>query len=498
MKLEKYLLSFTIFTCGAIVMIFELVGSRVLGPYFGASLYVWTNLIGIILGSLCLGYYWGGKLADKTASLKSLSFIIFLAAIAIGLTVICKDLILLGFQMSINDVRLAAALAALILFAPASILLGMVSPYAVKLQMKELEKSGSTVGNLYAFSTAGSIIGTFLSGYYLIPYFGTNKLLIILSTALALISFLLNAKKFFIYKISIFLTLAISWYAVLLIYENGQASNFVDTDTAYNRVWIFDQKDPKSGRTKRIMDINTEVHSAMFLDSKELANEYTKYYHLGKHFDPDFQKTLMLGGAAYSFPKDFLRRYPEASIDVVEIDPKLTELAKKYFQLKDDPRLKIYHEDARVFLNRNKGKYDLIFGDAFGSSLSLPFQLTSREAIQKSYDALDKDGALILNLISAIEGEKGKFLRMQYAGYKEIFPQVYLFPTQNPEDAYEPQNIILVALKSETAPSFNSKDPELNAFLAKHWKKEISQDQKVFTDNHAPVEHYIRQALADR
>src|SRR5665648_670250 len=173
MKISKYLLEIVVFVCGAVVMIFELVGSRVLGPYFGTSIFVWTSLIGIILGSLSIGYYLGGKIADKKSSFKSLSLIIFLAAISIGLTVLIKDFWLFVLQNSFTDIRTSSVLASLGLFLPASVFLGMVSPYAVKLKIKNLDTSASTVGNLYAISTTGSIFGTFLAGFYLIPHFGT-------------------------------------------------------------------------------------------------------------------------------------------------------------------------------------------------------------------------------------------------------------------------------------------------------------------------------------
>src|SRR3989338_3749455 len=158
MKIYKYILEIAIFICGAVVMIFELVGSRVLGPYFGTSIFVWTSLIGIILGGLSLGYYFGGKIADKKPSLNILSLIIFLSAIFIGLTNFIKNFLLIFLQNNISDIRVSSVIASLILFLPASFLLGMVSPYAAKLKLDSLNTSGSIIGNLYAISTAGSIV----------------------------------------------------------------------------------------------------------------------------------------------------------------------------------------------------------------------------------------------------------------------------------------------------------------------------------------------------
>ena len=495
MKISKYLLEIVVFVCGAVVMMFELVGSRVLGPYFGTSLFVWTSLIGIILGSLSLGYYLGGKIADKKSSFKSLSLIIFLAAISIGLMVSIKDFWLIVLQNSFTDIRTSSVLASLTLFLPASVFLGMVSPYAVKLKLNNLNTSAQTVGNLYAISTTGSIFGTFLAGFYLIPHFGTNKLLIILSITLIIISLALSAKKDTGIKLSVFAIVVIGWFVISGLNYTFPKSGFIDVDTAYNRIWIYDRIDFRTNKIVKMMGINNENHSSMFLDNDELVNEYTKYYHLAKHFNPNFKKTLMLGGAGYSYPKDFLHKYPEATIDVVEIDPKVTELAKKYFRLEENPRLTIYHEDGRVFLNKTQGKYDVIFGDAFNSLHSLPYQLTTKEAVQKKYNILNDDGIVILNIISAIEGEKGKFLRAEYATYKSLFPQVYLFPVRGSSNGNIVQNIILVALKSEKDQTFNDSDPKLNEYLQHLWKKTVDADIPILTDDFAPVDYYINETI---
>lgn len=495
MKISKYLLEIVVFVCGAVVMIFELVGSRVLGPYFGTSIFVWTSLIGIILGSLSIGYYLGGKTADKKSTFKGLSLIIFLAAASISLTVLMKGFWLFTLQKSFTDIRTSSVLASLGLFSPASVFLGMVSPYAVKLKITNLNTSASTVGNLYAVSTTGSIFGTFLSGFYLIPHFGTNNLLIILSVTLLIISLTLSAKKDAVIKLSVFAIFVIGWLAISGFNYMPPKSGFIDVDTAYNRIWIYNRIDYRTNKIVKMMTINNENQSSMFLDSDELVNEYTKYYHLAKHFNPNFKKTLMLGGAGYSYPKDFLNKYPEATIDVVEIDPKVTELAKKYFRLEENPRLTIYHEDGRVFLNKTQKKYDVIFGDAFNSNYSLPYQLTTKEAVQKKYNILNDDGIVILNIIAAIEGEKGEFLRAEYATYKSLFPQVYLFPVAYSGSSKMVQNIILVALKSEKEQTFDDSDPKLNEYLQHLWKKMVDADVPILTDNFAPVDYYMNKAI---
>lgn len=497
--LKKYTLEIVVFSTGAVVMIFELVGSRILGPYFGTSIFVWTSIIGIIMGSLSLGYYYGGKIADRNPNYKNLSLIIFLSAVLIGLTAVIKDYWLISLGDTIVNSRVASVVASIILFLPASLCLGMVSPYAVRLRMINLESSGKTVGNLYAISTAGSIFGTFLSGFYLIPSFGTNVLMIILVVVLIVTSLITYQAEFKIMKLIFILIILFSFYIsgkiVSAMFKETGMINLIDVDTAYNRIWIYDHLQNGSGKMVKVMGINNENHSSMFLDSGELVNEYTKYYHLAKHFNPNFKKTLMLGGAGYSFPKNFLAKYKDATMDVVEIDPKITQLAQKYFKLPSDPRLTIFHEDGRVYLNKTDQKYDVIFGDAFSSRYSLPYQLTTREAVLKKYNILNDDGIVILNIISSIDGDNSKFLRAEYATYQSIFPQVYLFPVREIEDGFEVQNIILVALKSEKEPSFFNDDPNLDEYLKHLWKKGIKSDMPILTDDYAPVDSYISSAI---
>ncbi|MDD3498202.1 MAG: fused MFS/spermidine synthase [Candidatus Moranbacteria bacterium] len=491
MKIQKYVLEMTVFLCGAIVMIFELVGSRMLGPYFGTSIFVWTSLIGIILGGLSLGYHLGGKIADKRATLKGLSRIIFLSAVLIGITLLIKNPLIVELQTVFFSGKTGLILSSLLLFLPVSISLGIVSPYAAKIKLKSLDNSGLTVGNLYAISTTGSIAGTFLSGFYLIPKFGTDKLLVILTVALTLNSFILSGKDILKEKLLALLLVLAGLFAVGGFGSlSEKESGLIDVDTNYNRVWIYDYRDPKSGRMVRTMLINKGDQSSMFLDGDDLANEYTKYYNLADHFNPFFKKTLMIGGAGYSYPKDFLSKYSDATIDVVEIDPQVTDLAKKYFKLKEDPRLKIYHEDGRLFMNDTQEKYDVIFGDAFGSGNSVPYQLTTKEAIQKKYEVLNPEGVVIVNIVASLEGEKGKFLRAEYATFKSVFPQVYLFPVNDPKNKNLVQNIMLVALKSEKKYDFNSENPELDVFLKNLWEGEIADDIPILTDDYAPVEYY--------
>lgn len=492
-NLRRYNLEGIVFLCGAVVMVFELVGSRVMAPYLGTSIFVWTSLIGVILGSLSLGYYLGGKLADKNPSLEIFSYIILSSGIFIAFVVLIKDFALFYFQ-NIPSIELASLVSSLIIFFPASFALGMVSPYVVKLKLSDMAKSGSTVGNLYAISTVGSIFGTFFAGFFLIPLLGSAKILISLSISLALASLLISKKNI---KIKILLALALIAVFISAVYFDNSNRNqgIIDIETKYNRLLIFSALHNETGRKIRVLSTdNYAWQSAIFLEGEDdLVFGYTKFYRLAGHFAPGLKKSLAIGGAGYTYPRDYLKKYPSAEMDVVEIDEKMTEAAKKYFRLEESPRLNIYHEDGRTFLNKTDNNYDVIFGDAF-QSLTIPYQLTTKEAVSKIYGALNDDGVVMVNIISSIEGKKGKFLRAEYRTFKSVFPQVYLFPvtSDNPEKR---QNIILVALKSENIPEFKSDNGELDGYLKRIWKGKITEDLPVLTDDFAPVDYYIRELL---
>jgi len=505
------LLEIAVFISGAMVMAFELVGSRMLAPFLGTSMYVWTAVIGIILGAMSLGYWYGGKLADKNHSFAQFAVLIFAGAVTILITLLIKDILLAFLQQTIPSLKINSILASLILFAPTSFILGMVSPYAVKLKMADLSKSGRTVGNLYALSTFGSITGTFFTGFYLIPYLGTAKTTLLICIILTLLAITLAYKSLKFIQATKIITLVI--LASLLITNTGSSYFYkpfgliADVDTEYNRVWIKSDIAKPANRPIRMMMFDPfGIQSAMLEDAPaELALQYAKYFRLGDHFVPDLKKSLIIGGAAYSFPKDFLANHDSAgpnpaTLDVIEIDPGLTALARQYFNLKDDPRLTIYHEDGRVFLNTTSNKYDTIYIDAF-NSLFVPFQLATKEAVQKMYDLLTPNGAVLVNIVSSFEGESSDFFRAELATYKSIFPQVLIFDVKNPTDKSSVTSISLIALKSPNAPTLTSNDYATDVLLQTLYTKQIPQDLPVLTDDLAPVDMYLEkvvQAVAEK
>jgi len=490
---KKSILEITVFACGALVMIFEIIGSRILSPFIGTSTYIWTSLIGVILASLSIGYWAGGYLADKRPDVRILASVIFGAGGLIAVTILIKDVILSMIASAGIGIELKALAAALLLFAPASVCLGFVTPFAVRLKSTTVEKAGSTVGRLYALSTIGSIAGTFAAGFFLIPFVGSVRTLYFIAASLFLLSVLLV--PFAVSKTNI---------AAIVFFVMGVASNEVssyilrqnsglyDIDTEYSRIQIFETKDPATGKPIRALATDPYfVQSAAFLDSDDLVLEYSRYYHLIRHFKPDFANTLIIGGAGYSFPKEYLRTYPTARIDVVEIDPQMTQIARDHFRMKDDPRMHIFHEDGRMYINRvESNKYDAILMDAFGSLFTVPTHLTTVEAVTQFHRILADDGVIIFNLGAAITGDASKFLNAELRTYKQVFPQVHLFKVNPDYPDTRLQNLIIVASKSTRPPNSTNDAPTIAALLSHRYSHEIKPDDPTLTDDLAPVEYY--------
>jgi spermidine synthase len=491
-KINK--LELIVFICGASVMILELLGARIIAPYLGTSIYIWASLIGVILGALSLGYWLGGKLADLKPKPTYLAGIILASAVFVGTLPLLKDSIL---ELSaLMNIKLGGIFAAFFLFAIPSILLGMVSPYALKLKIKNIQTSGKTAGTLYALSTLGSIFGTFLAGFWLIPHFKLENILFGISLALILTSILVYSLKRVIILTAFFL---VAFSGLVFFSESLNAKYLVEKDSAYNHIRIKDSE--KDQRPTRLLLLDISWHSGMYLDKPdELVFDYTKYYRLGDIFNPEIKKALMIGGGGYSVPKDFLLRHEDGQIDVVEIDPEITKLAIQYFRLDlSDKRLNIFHEDGRTFLNRNQKKYDVIYNDAFGSIYAIPYQLTTKEAIQEMNNALSDNGVLITNVISALSGEKSEFFKAEYNTLKIVFPNVLVFPVET-ENQKTVQNIMIVALKN--------KDLDLSAILNNISGTEfktyfnslenhiiIPPETPILTDSFAPVEYLIGKVL---
>lgn len=510
------MLELTVFLSGALVMVLEMVGARVLAPHVGTSAIVWTSLIGVVLACLALGAWAGGRLADKKLSRACLGRILAGAGAGCGLTAFCHAAVGAGVTSAIGNLYLAAVASATGIFAVPAFFFGMIAPYVIRLRISRVDTSGATVGRLYALSTAGSILGTFLGGFVLISFLSSTTILWGTAICMLLLS-LCNAPGRPLPRLLLLALCALlAWQNMLYrqwLAHNGQG---VMLESAYNTIRIAEGLDPsQGGRRVRLMSTDPGYsQSGMYLDAPdELYFEYTRFYALGPYFVPGAQNVLMLGGGGYSVPKWLLAGRPgrgapggrDMRLTVVELDPAMTAVARRWFGLRQDSRLTVLHEDARAFLNRQNGRYDLVFVDVFNSHYSVPFQMATLEAAQALRRAVAPGGALMMNVISAVEGEDGRLFRGIYKALASAFPDVRVFCVGRPDRPAEVQNLMLAAFaekRPETgrdlAPAGENAPPvppELAAMLRARHLRPVADDIAPLTDDLAPVERYALMLL---
>lgn len=481
--MKKYKLEITTFIAGATGMIVELVASRILSPYLGSSNLIWTCIIGMMLAFMSIGYFIGGKISDKYPKMNLLSLFILDASIFISIIPLIEVYAIEPLSKKNISLPIIAIICSTITFGIPSLLLATASPFAVKLKEKDEKQIGQVSGKMSAISTIGSIFGTFLAGFILIPKLGVKNIILMIVVILNILSFILQEEKNIKYIIKSIIILLILVAVVLLgkkLFYQKYQDMILDTDSEYSRIWIRKLVND-SGKEYNTLEVDLGLES-IASNEKKLTSEYLKYYDLFDYYQENTDNVLLIGGAAYTYPSYYLENFKEKKIDVVEIDPKMTELAQKYFNLDiNNSNLTIYHEDGRRFLNTSNNKYDCILVDAF-KGLNVPFQLTTVEALENEKRLLNDDGIIISNIFSALEGENSKFLRNEYTTYKKIFDNVKVFKVDlGSDDNTEMQNYILVAFNGKQIE--NPEKFEKYAKLLSTEMTEIDISGEVLTDD---------------
>jgi len=416
-----------VFVASFCTLVIELVAGRIMAPYVGVSLYTWTSIIGVVLAGISIGAYLGGLLADRFPKASTLGWLLFLSGM--GAFSISPLINLIGtaqFQTSL--MTRIVILTTAIFFVP-SCLLGMISPVVVKLTLDNLNKTGNIVGKIYAFSTLGSIIGTFATGFYLIQLMGTRHLLFTVGVILVISALLFGGVFMKTKKGGLLLLAIIPLIWVSYSYGgrppiDGQTYFFKESDYFTIKV---KKHQTRSGEGEPIeaLVLDHLVHSLNDVDDPTyLDYEYIRIYEevvrwrLGNSGQPF--RTLFIGGGGYTFPRFLEAKYQNAGIDVVEIDPEVTRVARDFLGVSRDTKIRSYNEDGRWFVMncKDKGGYDFIFGDAF-NDISIPYHLTTVEFTRMCADLLKPEGVLMTNIIDSFE--KGLFMPAYIRTLEEVF-----------------------------------------------------------------------------
>jgi predicted membrane-bound spermidine synthase len=426
------------FITGAIVMSFEMLGSRYLNPYFGSGIYTWAALISTVLLALTVGYFAGGALADRTASLAVLASTVIIASSYLVALPGFAQAILEQVLAGIDDIRSGSIVAALaLMFLPVSVL-GMYAPFAIRLLLRSAQSSGRVSGAVYGVSTAGSIVGTLGTTFFLIPYIGSRAItfslgLIGLIAGLILLGLAHLGRRSpgAAALLPIFL---LAWgaspcpaqglideaiRAAMLARPDGRIAH---VETAYNDVFVT-KRQRQLVMSFQIKGWDYTESVIDLADPDDLPLRYAQVMTIAIIYPQSRQKVLMLGLGGGSIATYLARFLPEASITAVEVDPGVIAAAKTYFGLRESDRMRFQASDGRVFLNRNRETYDLVLVDAYRGGY-VPFHLLTREFYSLVKDRLAPAGAAAFNVHDGT-----KLYASTLKTLSQVFPALDLYPT---------------------------------------------------------------------
>ncbi len=498
-KLVAFILLLS-FLEGAAVMTVELAGAKMLAPVFGTSLYVWAATLGITLFALTVGYYSGGYISAKSSSPKSIYLVLLLAGIfTMQMPLTSKFIFKATFDM---DVRIGASMSLLAFMMPPLIFMGMTSPLIIRFFTQHAEMAGKSAGTVYAISTLGGILSTFLSGFYLLPELGIKYTVLISGLTLiipSIIGLIYNKQ----YNDLLLLTfiMPVGYY----IFQS-------DTSSEYK---ILYQKEGVLGQIKivehpyvtgkndtvtvRAMLVNNTAQTISILDKhKEDLWDYAYYFPAAASILPKGSKALLCGLGGGTIVRQFQKL--EFDIEVVEIDQRIKETAIHYFDV--DSTIPIHVDDARHFIKNTFNKYDLVTYDMFLSETP-PAHLFTIECFQEVKNILNDKGMIMMNFYGFISGERGKASLSVYNKLIASGFQVNLLVT--PADNEFERNLIFLASldkKDFSTINYSEEDKEPIKDLTQHFliPGEINfSDSPILTDNKPQLEHiYLPAAVAWR
>jgi spermidine synthase len=441
----------TVFISSLCIMVVELVAGRLIARHVGSSLYTWTSVIGIVLAGIAAGNYIGGRLADRYRPREALASLFLLASAACLLIPLFNERI--GSAQFLRSQEWAAriALHVLFVFFLPSAMMGTISPVAAKMALEMSRQTGRTVGSIYSWGAVGSIVGTFLTGYFLIARMGTVAVLLSVAAVLLAMALFFGAKSLLPYVWSgVVVACGLislgpwGWSQTIgmrlgLRERSGETIHFQE-ESHYSFIRIEDE--PEMEGATRSMTLDYLIHAYIDLeDTDRLQYDYEQVYAglselASRDWPPERKpRALSLGGGGFVFPRWMLRRWPGAYIEVAELDPAVTRAAFEAFGLPRHTPLKIFNLDARNHVDNllmamqqegGSGRFDFVYGDAF-NHYSPPFHLTTYEFNEKVRRLMSPDGVFLANVIDIYRS--GRFLGAMLNTFEKSFSNVYILGT---------------------------------------------------------------------
>jgi len=493
-RLPEPPLGLIVFVVGLSILGAEIAAARLLAPYFGASTIVWANTIGIVLVALSIGYWYGGKLADRNPTREGLYRLVLLSGVLLAAVPFIADPFL-GIAVDALDSISAGAfvgslLGVTLLVAVPILVSGAVAPYALRLAVVDVTEAGTVSGRLYAISTVGSLLGTFSSALLFIPLIGTRRTFIVYGLALVALAAIGLARRRY--------PLAPAALALLLVLPAGTVKGeteagarvIYEADTEYQYARVVQDSDGA-----RMLELNEgqAVHSLRLPGSYLSDNIWDEYLILPfAAQDQPPRRIAILGNAAGTTARAFGHFFPQTQIDGVEIDGELSEIGRRFFDMQA-PGLRTHTADARPFLRRTKARYDAIFIDAYRQPY-IPFYLATREFFALTRDRLRPGGVVVVNASQPVGFTKLE--RVLGATMAAVFPTVVRDPAAR-------KNTLLLGTAGEAsgrrllanAQSLPSQLRPLALETGARVAPRLSGG-RIYTDDVAPVEWLIDTSIA--
>jgi spermidine synthase len=513
MQREVVKANIVVFIASFCTLVIELVAGRIMAPYVGVSLYTWTSIIGVVLAGISIGAYLGGLIADRYPRSSTLGWLLFLSGL--GAFFISPLTNLVGAAQFQTSLMIRILLITTIIFLVPSCLLGMISPVVVKLTLNNLEKTGNVVGKIYAFSTLGSILGTFATGFFLISWMGTRQILftmgiILILSALVFGGFFVRKKVLALFFI-VLIPLIWAFYGYAFKPPLDEETYFFK-ESNYYTIKLKRDTTRSGGEPLEALILDHLVHSYTDLnDPLYLEYEYIRIYEEMVRWQADKRrsfKALFIGGGGYTLPRFIEAKYPQAGIDVVEIDPDITRVVKSYLGVSEDTRIRSFNEDGRWFVMNSKeqGSYDFIFGDAF-NDLSIPYHLTTKEFAMQLKRLLKPDGLLLANVIDSFK--KGAFMPSYIRTLEEVFGKgnVHLITLSSDYDHIGISTCVVVASSQrldiedfvKTGKGKDGKEMTSHVMPQDRLQQYLKERYSVIlTDDYVPVDNLIAPIFEER